>query len=288
MKSEKRGPEHEIDLTIGRIKYREIGEGRPVVFVHGFLADGELWREVAPRLAAHGFRCITPDLPLGAHTIPIDQSRALSPRTVAAAVHELIERLGLDDVVLVGNDSGGAICQMVVTESTVRIGRLILTPCDTYKKFPPFPYNSLKLLPKLGPLIGPTMRATSTRLGRWVSFAPLLGGAYDSDLAAHWLAPSIDDRRIAGDALRFIDAASSADLDAASKAMAGVEIPTAFVWPRHCRFFTHRDGARLAGSMPNARMITLERGQTFVPLQHPEDVAAAIVEFTGARESALV
>src|SRR5689334_2698371 len=106
MKTMNRGDEHEIDLALGRIKYREIGEGQPVIFVHGFLADGELWREVAPRLARQGFRCITPNLPLGAHEIAIDPSRELSPRTVARAVRELIERLGLDDVVLVGNDSG--------------------------------------------------------------------------------------------------------------------------------------------------------------------------------------
>lgn len=287
MKTDQRGPEQEIDLPIGRIRYREIGAGQPVVFVHGFLADGELWREVAPLLARRGFRCITPDLPLGAHEIAIERERELSPRSVARAVRDLIEQLELDDVVLVGNDSGGAICQLLVSESTHRIERLVLTPCDTYKKFPPFPYSLLKLFPKLGPLTAPVLRLSATRLGRWLSFAPLLGGAYDGELTKQWFAPSLRDREVARDSIRFIGAARSSELDAASKAMSRLDIPAAIVWPKHCRFFTFKDGARLAESIPESRVFMLERGQTFVPLQHPREVADAILAFAEERVAAI-
>ena len=39
----------EIDLTAGRIRYREAGEGKPIVFVHGYLVDGRLWDGVVDR-----------------------------------------------------------------------------------------------------------------------------------------------------------------------------------------------------------------------------------------------
>ena len=55
---------NEVSLPQGTIRYRELGTGEPVLLVHGFLTDGELWREVAPRLAAD-FRVIAPDWPLG-------------------------------------------------------------------------------------------------------------------------------------------------------------------------------------------------------------------------------
>ena len=50
----------------GTIRYRERGEGEPIVFVHGLLVNGDLWRKVVPRLADR-YRCIAPDWPLGSH-----------------------------------------------------------------------------------------------------------------------------------------------------------------------------------------------------------------------------
>ena len=56
----------DVKLPQGTIHYRESGEGPPVVFVHGLLVDGRLWRKVTPLLEDR-FRCIVPDLPLGSH-----------------------------------------------------------------------------------------------------------------------------------------------------------------------------------------------------------------------------
>lgn len=277
-KTAKRGDEKTIDLSLGRIRYRETGAGRPVVFVHGYLVDGELWREAVPSIAAAGFRCITPDLPLGAHVEPIARDRELSPRSVARAVRELIEKLDLDDVVLVGNDSGGAICQMLVTESSDRIGHLVLSPCDTYRKFPPFPYNGLRHVDKLGPLTGPVFRLSSGRLGRWAAFAPLLGSAWNPELVRRWYEPSVRDKRILLDGFRFITSADPDELEAASNAMASVDLPATIVWGRDTRFFTFKDGSRLAASMPRGEMVPLEHGQTFLPFEKADEFARAVIE----------
>ena len=61
------GAVHEVGLPMGRIRYRERGEGPPVVFVHGLLVNADLWRAVVPGIADAGFRCIAPDWPLGSH-----------------------------------------------------------------------------------------------------------------------------------------------------------------------------------------------------------------------------
>src|SRR3954454_5586831 len=69
----------EIRLSSGTIRYREDGphDGPVLVFVHGFLADGRLWRDVVAD-ASRWARCIAPDLPFGSPAIARDAAAALS------------------------------------------------------------------------------------------------------------------------------------------------------------------------------------------------------------------
>ncbi len=126
----------EIQLSQGTVRYRDEGAGPPVLFVHGVLVDGRAWDRVVPRLTDRA-RCIVPDLPLGAHQVPMPADADLSPLGLARLIVELIERLELDDVTLVGNDTGGALCQLVAAHHPQRLGRLVLTNCDSFEHFPP-------------------------------------------------------------------------------------------------------------------------------------------------------
>src|SRR4051812_29610840 len=120
-----------VELDAGTIHYREAGpaDGSPVVFVHGFLVDHGLWGDVPERLGELGFHAIAPTWPLGSHPTALDPDTELSPRQVARIVLQFLERLDLHDVVLVGNDTGGAVCQFLLDEDASRIGRLVLTNC---------------------------------------------------------------------------------------------------------------------------------------------------------------
>ena len=110
----------EIDLSAGTIEYADTGTGEPIVFVHGLLANDVLWSRLVPQLESD-FRCIVPVLPLGAHRRPMKRDADVSPRGVARLLAELIEKLDLEDVTIVGNDTGGAISQLLVTEHPARI-----------------------------------------------------------------------------------------------------------------------------------------------------------------------
>ena len=125
---------HELELPQGQIRYRDSGAGRPLVFVHGLLVDGLLWRKVTPLLDGE-FRCIAPDWPLGSHRVALAPSADRSPHGMARLIADFLEKLELEDVTLVANDTGGAIAQLLVTERPERIGRLVLTPCDCYENF---------------------------------------------------------------------------------------------------------------------------------------------------------
>ena len=129
-----------IELPQGAVRYRVAGEqasGPPVVFVHGFLVNATLWVKTADALAAAGVRSYAPDWPLGAHPLALGAGADQSPRGVARQVLSFIEALELDDVTLVGNDTGGAICQFLLDTDASRIGRLVLTNCDAFDSFPP-------------------------------------------------------------------------------------------------------------------------------------------------------
>src|SRR5260370_14869439 len=132
-----------IDLPIGPVDYRIVGprgaDWPVAVFVHGFLVNATLWDPVAEQLAAGGVRCILPDWPLGAHRRPANPDADLSPIAVADAVTGLLGALDLHDVVLVGSDTGGALCQLALRGDAHRVRGLVLTNCDAFEQFPP-PY----------------------------------------------------------------------------------------------------------------------------------------------------
>src|SRR5882724_11040505 len=91
------GDTREVALPGGTVRYRERGSGPVVLFVHGLLVNGDLWRKVVPEVAAAGYRCITPDWPLGAHEIPVPDAD-LSPPGVAALIASFLEALDLTGV----------------------------------------------------------------------------------------------------------------------------------------------------------------------------------------------
>ena len=91
------GRQQRVGIPQGAISYRDCGSGSPIVFVHGVGVNGDLWRQVVPRLAG-SHRCITPDLPWGSHSIPLKPDadpgdEAVAPRHFACPVVEgVLER----------------------------------------------------------------------------------------------------------------------------------------------------------------------------------------------------
>ena len=97
-----------------------------LIFLHLVLAEASHWDLMPPLLSAR-YRCIFPTLPLGAHRLPANAGADLSPDGLARAVADLITHLELDDVALIGNDSGGAIAQVVAVNHPELLGRVVLT-----------------------------------------------------------------------------------------------------------------------------------------------------------------
>jgi pimeloyl-ACP methyl ester carboxylesterase len=264
-----------IRLDQGPVRYRRIGAGDPIVFVHGLLVDGRLWNGVAERLATR-FDCIVPDWPMGSHVMPMRESADLSPPGQAQLVADLIGALGLDRATVVGNDTGGAVAQIVAAHHPERVARLVLTNCDTFEHFPPFPFS---LMPPVARLPGGmTALSAPFRLGpvRRATYGLLVERPLDPALVDSWLEPSLRDRAILRDARKLVAGAHNRQTLDAAERLRGFDRPALLAWGMEDRFFKLDHARRLATVIGAAPVVEIDGGRTFVPLDRPDAVAAAI------------
>jgi pimeloyl-ACP methyl ester carboxylesterase len=268
----------EIELPTGTIRYREAGAGSPVVFVHGYLVDGRLWDGVVDALSDR-HRCLAPDWPLAAHRVAMSPDADLSPPGVAAIVADLLEALGLEDATIVGNDTGGAISQMLVTRRPERIERLVLTNCDSHENFPPGVFKAMATIAALPG--GMTAMATPFRIGALgrAAFRPFAKTPIPAELVASWLEPVLADRGVRRDAKKLTAQMRNRYTLEAAERLRGSGLPLLLAWAPGDRFFPIRYAERLAGDAADARIVEIPDAGTFVPLDQPGRLAEEIATF---------
>lgn len=273
----------QVTLEQARIPYRVAGPEDsahpPVVFVHGILADERLWVPVAEGLARQGYRCILPSWPLGSHTTAVDDAVELSPRVIATMINEFIVALDLHEVTLVGNDTGGGLCQLVIDSHPGRIGRLVLTNCDAFDTFPPFPFTVSFAL-----LRGPRSIKSLFALMQWTPLrhSPLGYGLLmtdpDPEFTESLTAPCRNDPRIRRNLAQLLRHVAATDLTDASTRFPRFTKPVTLVWGMGDRCFKPDLARRMAALFPNATMVEVPRARTFVALENPAAVIDAIAE----------
>ncbi|HKH42777.1 MAG TPA: alpha/beta hydrolase [Solirubrobacterales bacterium] len=277
----------EANLSQGTIHYRESGEGPPIVFVHGLLVDGRLWRKVTALLEDR-FRCIVPDLPLGSHRTSMNPDADLSPPGLARIVADFLEALELEDVVLVGNDTGGAITQITAANHPERIGRVVLTNCDAFENFLPPMFRPMQWAARVPPVLNGLLQG--------MRFAPMrrLPNAYGRlikrDFAAaptrEWVDPFLSDREIRRDTVKVLRGIDPRYTFEAAEKLRDFDRPTLLAWAVEDRFFKLSFAEKLADTIPGARLERIQDSYTFVPEDQPARLAELIARF--AREPASV
>ncbi len=274
-----------IDLPHGTVNYRVAGPENaavpPVVFVHGFLVNGTLWTKTADALGAAGTRSYAPDWPLGSHSIALKSTADQSPRGIARQISAFIQALELDDITLVGNDTGGAICQFLLDTDTSRVGRVVLTNCDAFDNFPPAPFSllfkSFRNPSTIRALLAP-MRATAIRHSP-AGFGLLVNQPLDPDQTRQWIVPCLSDPAIRHDVAKFARAVDPSDLNAASNRLGAFTGPALLVWGTGDRFFKLDFARRLCNSFADARLAEIDGGRTFIPHDEPARLAREILAF---------
>jgi pimeloyl-ACP methyl ester carboxylesterase len=271
-----------IDLPIGPLDYRDLGPsaaGTPVaVFVHGFLVNSTLWDPVAEKLAAGGVRCILPDWPLGAHRRPANPDADLSPVAVADAIVGLLDALDLHDVILVGNDTGGGLCQLALRGDTDRVSGLVLTNCDAFEQFPPRYFVPLFILARSRFAVWTLAQQTRLRAVRHspLGFGPLFSGPPPASLTRGWIQPLLDSADIRRDVTRFAQGMQRTELIDAATWLGRFDGPVCLVWGTRDKHFTIELGRRLAAAFQRAQLAEAADASTFVPIDSPDAVVSAV------------
>jgi pimeloyl-ACP methyl ester carboxylesterase len=273
----------QIELSGGSIEYEDTGgEGPVLVLLHGFMMDSSLWAEVVAEVSSD-HRCVAPTLPFGAHRHAMAAEADLSLWGVALMVAELVERLDLDDVILVGNDTGGALVQLLISDGAARVAGAVLISCDAFDNFPPGLTG--RTLVRSGTL-SPTMFGLFMQQMRFRIFRrlPLAFGwlTKRGDAATkRWLQPVLTQHEIRRDAVRMLRAAASDTglLLAAAERLPGFDRPALVVWANEDRVMPPEHGRRLAELLPLGRLVEIADSYTLIPLDQPAALAELIRDF---------
>jgi pimeloyl-ACP methyl ester carboxylesterase len=277
---------HTVDLPEGRIRYRELGSGSPLLFVHGLLVNGNLWRAVAPALARQ-FRCIVPDWPIGSHEMPMHADADLGPAGLAELIVRFADALRLENVTLVGNDTGGALCQLAIASHPRRFAGLVLTNCDAFENFFPPRYRYLPWIAHLPPvfyLLAQSMRLSLVRRLP-IAYGPLTRRPLPRDISDSYALPfarSAEIRRDLGKTLRGISPTLTL---AAAEKLPQFTGRSLLVWSDDDPIFPFDYAMRLARKLPGAEVEKIHGSRTFVPEDQPAALAARMASFLRAGET---
>ncbi|GGN80453.1 alpha/beta hydrolase [Streptomyces albiflavescens] len=275
-----------IELSAGTIEYEDTGGDGPVlVLLHGLMMDASLWDGPVADLSAD-HRCVVPTLPLGAHRLAMHADADLSLPGVARLVAEFLDRLDLRDVVLVGNDTGGALVQLLMCDGGDRVGGAVLVSCDAFDNFPPgLTGRALVVSGKLPPrLFGLFMQQMRLRMLRRLPIAFGWLTRRGDAATARWIVPVLRQPEIRRDAVRVLRAVGSDPglLLVTAERLPGFERPALVVWAGEDRVMPPEHGRRLAALLPHGRLAEVADSYTLIPLDQPNELARLIREFTRA------
>jgi pimeloyl-ACP methyl ester carboxylesterase len=239
--------------------------------------DSRVWDQLVALLTPWA-RCVAPDLQLGAHRVAMDRDADLSPTGLAQMIAELIERLQLREVTLVGNDTGGALCQILCANHPELVDRLVLTNCDAFERFPPAAFRVIEgagaRIPGLIAGLDFLLRARVLRCAA-LAVAPLTMRPLPDELLASWFEP-LHDRRVRADVRSVLQGISPEHTLAAADRLKTFDRPALIAWGTRDRFFPVSDAERLARTLPCAHLELIENARTFVQIDQPRRLAELI------------
>ncbi|MGC5028036.1 alpha/beta fold hydrolase [Tsukamurella sp. DT100] len=272
----------EVSVPAGRVHYEEFGDGPPVVLLHGLLMDHTVWDALLP-LLPEGHRYLLPDLPLGAHPIPLNTDADLSNEGIAHLIADFLEALDLRGVTLVHSDWGGGLLLTALGRDE-RIGRLVILPSTAFDNFPPgLPGEAATVAARLP---GLTLGLRAMRIGA-VRRLPILFGRMAHDIPdatmRAWTRPAIEDPLIRRDLLKHARAPfDRAVLTRQTEALRGFAGDALVLWIADGTVMPRDHGRRLAGLLPRGRLVELPDSYVLAMMDRPDAVAAELAAFLGA------
>ncbi len=244
-----------IEVPSGRISYLEQGRGPVALFVHGVLLNSYLWRHQLAGLSDIR-RCIAVDL-LAHGDTEITPEQDVSVTANARMLREFLDALAIDQVDLVGNDSGGGIAQIFAALYPERVRSLTLTDCDTHDNWPPEAFKPFLAMAAAGGL-SVTLNAMLSDKQVYRS-AGALGPAYErpeqvsDDTIEKYLGPLVRSEQRTRDLQRFLAAFDNSHTVAIQDKLKSLQAPTLIVWGTDDVYFDLKWSHWLADNIPGTR-----------------------------------
>ncbi|MGH3151551.1 MAG: alpha/beta fold hydrolase [Streptosporangiaceae bacterium] len=275
-----------LETRLGPLAWRSSGHGPALVFFAGALANGDLWRDVVAALEDR-YRCITIDLPLGAHPWPLDPGADRSAASLARLELDCLELLEVDDATVVANDTAGGLLLLSLATghpALGRVGRLVLTNCESYDQFPPDKLRKVSAMCRALPRLSGTLLRLQNRSprGQRRGLATVTARGLDDERYESFFGPVRQDRRVADDLVAAMGGFRPQLLIDAAQVIPGFDRPVLLVWGEECGFFPVEHARRLAADFPRATLVPVPGARTWVPVDDPAAVADAIGSFVPA------
>ena len=269
MNGKKSAPVHRsVQTASGRISYTEQGTGPVALFVHGVLLNGYLWHHQLEDLSDIR-RCIAVDL-LAHGDTEIAPDQDVSVTANARMLKEFLDALHIDQVDLVGNDSGGGIAQIFAALYPERVRSLTLTDCDTHDNWPPEAFKPFLAMAAAGGLRGALETMLSDKSVYRSSQA--LGAAYEhpeqlsDDSIERYLRPFVKTEQRTRDLQRFLAAFDNKHTLAIEAKLKTLQAPTLIVWGSDDVYFDVKWSHWLAENIPGTRRrVELQGARIFFP-----------------------
>lgn len=269
-------PVRTVTTASGTITYAEAGSRQaPVaVFVHGVFLHHGLW---AAQLAALSDvrRCLAPDLLAhGGSALAPASGEPLDLRAQARMIIDFLDALGVYQADLVGNDTGGAICQVAAAMAPDRFRSLTLTNCDVHDNWPPPPFMPIVDLARQGVLATalPTLAGTADQIRTGLASSLEHPETIPDDVLLSFFAPFADPARAAA-VQGYVAGMDNAVTVAIRDDLAKLTVPTQMVWGTGDEFFTLSWAQWLADTIPGAqRIVEVDGAKLFFPMERPDEL----------------
>src|ERR1700723_1455766 len=252
-----------VQTASGRISYVEQGSGPVALFVHGVLLNSHLWRHQLADLSDIR-RSIAVDL-LAHGDTEIALGQDVSVTANAKMLKEFLDALKIDQVDLVGNDSGGGIAQIFAALYPERVRSLTLTDCDTHDNWPPEAFKPFLAMAAAGGLRG-TLEAMLSDKSVYRS-PQALGPAYEhpeqvsDDTIEQYLRPFVRTDQRTRDLQRFLAAFDNQHTLAIEARLKTLKAPTLIVWGTDDVYFDVKWSHWLADNISGTRRRVELKGQ---------------------------
>jgi pimeloyl-ACP methyl ester carboxylesterase len=278
----------EVELAAGTIEYEDTGgDGPTIVFGHGLIMDGSLWRDVVADLR-RDYRCVLPTLPLGAHRRPMRPDADLAMRGMVEILGEFIEALDLREITLAMSDWGGPLL-LVGGPHDARIARLVVCSCEAFDNVPP--KGPARLLPYLARIPGgldvALLPFRFDRLRRLpMTYGLLSKRPVPREVMDRWFGPIRDRREIRRDLRKYVRSAPQGrrEMVAAADALARFDRPALVAWAGEDRMMPAEHGRRLAELLPQGRLVEIADSYTLISEDQPAVLAAHVREFLAEKQ----